>query len=417
MNTQSPDRLVILGNGITALAVARDARRLGLRPLLVDKDDGVAMATRCARVQLLHGPLQEIAIPWLCALAREQPSQLIATSDDWLRILLAHRDDLESSYARVLHPANEQLAICLDKPRFAAWCVQHGLRTPRQFQLAELIDDAALPCPMLLRPAHTRHAVLPALIPKAREITSRAELLHYAARFRRVGLQPVLTESLLGRPLRQYSVGFARQQAQILTVVAHKLRPLPAACATGSLVEEAPDAPLEALGRQVAQLLDYRGIGELEVLRDLATGEDFLIELNARPWLQFALGEATGRDLLGLASGVQRKPAQPRRTSARWVDMRADLRACFARPDGLVRSGQLGLRAYLASLARAHLFACWSLRDPGPFWRELRDLVSRRWRPDAPGPGRIRAAGSAAERHPPASPPPAADWKNSSGWE
>lgn len=429
--TPISERLVILGSGITALAVARDARRLGLQPLLVDTEAGIAMASRSARSQVLGGTAQELDPQWLAGLGRQHRSQLMATSDEWLRLLMRHREELEDSYARILHPSNQVLATCLDKQRFAAWCAQNALRTPRQFRVADLPQSGALPCPLLLRPVETRHALPPALVPKACEVSSHAELLHCAAGLRRAGLHPVLTESLLGRPLRQYSVGFARQDGQTLVVVAQKLRPLPAACATGTLVETVADAALEALGRQVAGLLDYRGIGELEVLRDLATGEDFLIELNARPWLQFALGEATGKDLLALATGARcaishaarthvpqagAPQARAPRDSARWLDFRADLRACFAR-GGLVRTGQLGLTAYLASVARARLFACWSPRDQRPFWRELRDLLSRPWRPGAPDPRRTRAGGSAARPHWPASRPPAADWKNSSGWE
>lgn len=414
---QISTRLVILGSSITALAVARDARRLGLQPLLVDTSAGIAMASRCTRGRLLRGPVESIDPSWLAALGRAQRSQLIATGDDWLRWLLAHREQLQSAYARVLHPANDALATCLDKQRFAAWCARHGLPTPRRFRLADVLQSGTLPCPLLLRPAQTRHAVPSAVIPKACEVESRAELLRHVASLRRAGLQPVLTESLLRRSLRQYSVGFARQHGQTLVMVAQKLRPLPAACATGTLVETVADAALEALGEQVAQLLDYRGIGELEVLRDTATGEDFLIEVNARPWLQFALGQATGRDLLGLATETDSAAPRAPRASARWLDFRADLRACFAKQDGMVRSGQLGLAAYLSSIAGAREFACWSARDPAPFWRETRNLFSRLWRPAAPGPRSARAGGSAAAAHHPASPRPAAGLKNSSGWE
>jgi len=395
---QRPERLVILGSGITALAVARDARRLGLSALIMDTQAGMAMTSRQAYSRILRDA-EDMTLPGLVALAREQPSLLIATSDEWLRFLLLHRGELDAEFARVLHPASAQLATCLDKQRFAAWCGAHGLRTPRQFTLAELLQSAALPCPLLLRPAETRHAASPAEVPKARQVSSRAELLLQLAGLERVGLQPVLTESLLGRPLRQYSVGFARHGGQTLTVVAHKLRPLPAACAAGTLVQTVPDAALDALGRQVAELLDYSGIGELEVLRDLRSGEDFLIEVNARPWLQFPLGEATGSDLLGLVTDMRNDAAARAGTRARWLDFRGDLRACFARPDGLVRSGQLGALDYLASLLRARRFACWSLRDQRPFWNGLRDLLTRPWRPAAPDPERIRAGGSAVARH------------------
>ena len=68
---------------------------------------------------------------------------------------------------------------------------------------------------------------------------------------------------------------------------------------------------VEQLARNAIERLDYFGIGEAEILRDKQTGEDYLIEINARPWLQYALAPASNHDFLGLVLGLPLAANQP----------------------------------------------------------------------------------------------------------
>lgn len=411
-------RLVILGSGITALAVARSAQRLGMQPVIFDKQARIASA--CKYVQLeIHPQLVPDSLALrLAALGRECPSYLIATADEWLRFVLIHRTELESAYQRILHPENTTLSICLDKQKFATWCEARKLPIPRHYRLdqdAEL-NEHDLNFPLLLRPAETAHADTSRI--KAVEVNSAAELAYRLEELNSAGLKPVLAESLLSRSLSQYSVGFARIDGQMLTVVARKLRPLPDACAPGTLVEAVEDRQANLLARRVADLLDYNGIGEIEILRDTVTGQDFLIEVNARPWLQFSLASATQRDLLAFIMRDKVNFGEQRQTRrVRWLDFRGDLRICFKPYRGLVRAGRLGLLKYLHSIGCANTFAYWSFADRRPFWRGVGELFRRPNRPDAPGPGKIRAPESVPLRHWRSLQRPDVDWKNSSGWE
>lgn len=417
----APDRLVILGSGITALAVARRAHRLGMEPVIFDIQAQTAALSRLARIEIPREARRARMLERLEQLGRERRSFLVSTADAWLQFLIMHRSQLDAAYHHVLHPSNDALSICLDKERFARWCEQCALPSPRHYRIDDpsRLDDCELDFPLLLRPAETLHSASePAL--KAVEVHSREQLRQHLQALDGVNRRPVLSESLLGRQLTQFSVGFARHRGQMLTVVARKLRPLPAACAPGSLVATTTNAGVESLARRVAVLLDYEGIGEVEILQDAASGENFLIEVNPRPWLQFALAAATGRDLLGLA--VADEPAaanaQVPAGHARWLDFRADLRACFAAPDGLVRRGRLGPWTYLRSILAAREFARWSRSDQGPFWRDLLDLLRlARYRPAAPGRGTPRAGGSGRPHHLRSLRQPGADWRSSSGSE
>jgi len=412
------DKLVILGSGITALAVSRCARRLGLQPVVFDTTAELAASSRFVDTEIHPEPWRESILARLLHLGERGRSLLICTADAWLQFLILHRPQLESAYARILHPPSEVLSLCLDKGRFADWCERNGLPAPRRFHLDDPAQAGAddLPFPLMVRPAETLHSTADSGAIKAVEVRTREALDLQLKQLTRANRQAVLCESLLGRPLVQHSVGFARHGSSILTVVARKVRPLPEACGPGTFVETAENFAVEALARQVALLLDYQGIGEIEILEDTRSGEYFLIEVNPRPWLQFGLGAATGRDLLGL---VTRNESQcdSSLATARWLDLRGDLRTCFRRPGGLIPTHRLGLWAWLRSIASVNVFARWSACDQAPFWHEILDMLRGMRNRNAPGHGTTPAGGSGSPRRSRSWRQPGAGWRSWSGSE
>ncbi|MDQ2639061.1 MAG: hypothetical protein M3Y79_00530 [Pseudomonadota bacterium] len=418
MNALPADKLVILGSGITALAVSRCARRLGMQPVIFDTAAELAASSRLVETEIQPEPWRDSILARLVQLGEKGRSLLICTADAWLQFLILHRPQLETAYARILHPPSDVLSLCLDKGRFTDWCTQNNLPAPRRYHLDDPAQAEAdeLPFPLMVRPAETLHSTADAGAIKAVEVRTREELDLQLKQLTRANRQAVLCESLLGRPLVQHSVGFARHGTRILTVVARKLRPLPEACGPGTLVETAGNSAVEALARQVAQLLDYQGIGEIEILEDTRSGEYFLIEVNPRPWLQFALGAATGRDLLGLVTRDQPQ-CDASRDTARWLDLRADLRTCFRRPHGLVPTRQLGLWEWLCSIASVNVYARWSVSDQAPFWHEILDMLRGTRRRSAAGRGTTPSGGSGSPPRSRSWRQPGAGWRSWSGSE
>jgi predicted ATP-grasp superfamily ATP-dependent carboligase len=212
-------------------------------------------------------------------------------------------------------------------------------------------------------------------VPKAVEARSAAELAERLAEFARAGVKALVTESLLGRRLTQFSVGAARRDGTMLSFVAVKRRPLPDVCAVGSYVELRPDARVEALARRALEALDYHGIAEVEILRDEDAGRDYLIEINARPWVQYALGPASGHDFLAFLRDPRSFDAsRALKSGRRWLNLSADLYYGFSRSVGLVRRGRIPAGDYFASLVRANTFAYFAPGDLGPLWRSLRGM-------------------------------------------
>ena len=372
----APPRLIILGSSVTSLAVARNAADLGMRPVVMDTVNDIATSTRRAEVWLLPGAQPDVLLKQLAQFAEGRPAWLIATSDAWLRFVSRYRETLQQQFSEILHPDNASLAICLDKADFARWCTAQCLPVPRSYDPARMLTDTAnLPFPLLLRPQQSSNASR-TTVPKAVEARNSSELARWMAVFEAAGVTPLVTESLLGRRLTQYSVGAARRANALMTFVAIKRRPLPEICAVGSYVELVPNDAVEAIARQALEALDYHGIAEVEVLHDEESGQDYLIEINARPWVQCGLGVASGHDLLAFMLDPSRfDPRRAAKTGRRWINLSADLYYSFSRSVGFVRDGRVPLGRYVSSVLRANTFAYLSWADPGPAWRNLRQFV------------------------------------------
>jgi predicted ATP-grasp superfamily ATP-dependent carboligase len=369
----SVPRLVILGSSLTALAVARNAARLGMSPVIVDTQAGIAASTRKARVEIVAGGDEASALGRVVAHAEPAPAWLIATSDAWLRFLIAHRALLELRFAEILHPGNAVLADCLEKGRFARWCADKGIPAPTSYAVATVQQDpASVRFPVLVRPAQSAHASR--AVPKAVEAGSMDELRRWLDVYAHAGLSPSITQSRLGLDLVQYSVGASRRGQAMTAIVAVKRRPLARQCAVGSYVELESDTDAEALATRALCAMDYHGIAEVEILRDRANGADYVIEINPRPWIQYGLAEAAGRDLLAfqLAPGTARGRVVT--SGRRWMNLPADLYYCFSRSAGVVRSGEISVGDYIRSLLRANTFAHLALDDPAPAWRSMVEL-------------------------------------------
>lgn len=368
-------RLVILGGSLTALALIRAAHRLGVPVTVLCADRQIACLSKLAA----HVTVDEFDDDALLAALRALPdlagSALVCDGDRMLRFLRRHRDELDAAVGLILHPGNDVLDICLDKAACGWWCRAQDIPTPTTYEVDDALTRVSPPpaYPILIRPEETQHGT-GRDVPKAMELHNDEDLAIVLERFRKAGVRPVVTESLLVVGLRQFSIGVARRtDGETRVVTAEKLRPLPHHCAAGSYVRtlEAPAARDMALAAMAD--LDYFGIAELEILHDPETGQYHLIEINARPWAQFSIALAAGVDMLGFLLDRER-PEQAR--PAAWIDFGGDLYFAFS-SQGAVRGKELSLFAWLRSVLGANAYAYWDRADCGPFWRKLRELAGR----------------------------------------
>jgi predicted ATP-grasp superfamily ATP-dependent carboligase len=124
--------------------------------------------------------------------------------------------------------------------------------------------------------------------------------------------------------------------------------------------------------------LGFHGIFGIEWLMDRDSGEFYLIDFNARPFL--SIGHLTDSglnlphlaylDLVGQLSPPERTPVL---RHLFWVDLLRDLDARAAQAPG----ARLSLPHYVAQLARCRSFGYLSLSDPTPAMARAAELMRR----------------------------------------
>ena len=361
--------LIVLGSSLTALAVVRAGRRKGLRCLMLDDQAGPASTTSAAEFRRLAAHDLASITEATDRLSIAAGIAVVADSDRWLRFVRDHGAALAAQGWLVLHPGAATIDTCLDKSAFLKWCSSNRLAAPRWYDATK--PDAIGPdaYPLMLRPEWTQHSS-GAGLPKAIEIRDSRQLAYWLDRFAAVHVEPSLCESLLRDGLRQFSVAAARaRDGTLSTFVAEKLRPQADQCAGGTFVVPEKHEDAERLATDALRKLDFFGIAEVEVLFDPAERRAYLVEINARPWLQYGLAYACGHDFLAHLLGASGDGAPRRSGSHAWLYFSSDLYACFARSDGLVRRRRIGVAHYLRSLLAADVYAVWDWRDPGPALR------------------------------------------------
>jgi predicted ATP-grasp superfamily ATP-dependent carboligase len=369
--------LVILGSTQTALAVVRNAHRLKIKPIVFDITHGIATKSSLTESVVVASNPESELLSRLTQLVKDESTYLIATGDEWLEFLVQYRTQLDGVFSKILHPPNEVLCICLQKRNFSMWCTQNDIPTPKIFTMEELdTNKDLLNFPLFIRPIKTHHTESHLKIPKALEIYNEKELEYWLDYYVSSGVEPLISESLLNQNLIQYSIAAARVGEQCISFVAEKKRPLAEACAVGTYVELCTNDTVETVARNVLERLDYQGIAEVEILHSLDTGSNYVIEINARPWLQYTLSFAAGYDFLGflIRPDIDYFP-KTKFKEKYWIDFVNDFYTCFAKHGGLVRHRKIGILDYIKSLLKANVYAKFDVRDLRPCLSDLRELV------------------------------------------
>lgn len=366
----SINTLVVLGSTLTALAVVRVAKRSGMYCVILDDTAGPAAVSRMAEFRRLASADANAIRASASDLMGRSGVAVIADCDRWLRFIRDNRPSLAAAGWEILHPQAQALKICLDKTAFLVWCHEHGFDAPRPYPEATVAQLAADAYPLMIRPEWTQHST-PTGLPKAIEVRKPTELRYWLDRYAATRVAPSICESLISENLVQFSVGAARNTAgEVLTFLAEKVRPRAEQCGGGTFVRPATHIPAEQLAVRVLNALDFFGIAEVEILYDSVTRRMSLIEVNARPWLQYGLPYACGCDLLAHALGSQREKRE-RNSGHAWIHFVPDLRVCFSPTGGLVRAGRVTLSAYILDVLHADVHALFDWRDPMPILREV----------------------------------------------
>lgn len=292
------------------------------------------------------------------------------------------RDTL-SQWFEIVLPDHEVVEMLMDKARFQTFAEDHGFPVPRTrtVRTNEDVESAAadLRYPVVLKPSYRSSTWTAHTTEKALEAEDREALLETWSRVGTWADEFVVQEWIRGGVDELYScnVYFSRAGELLASFVARKLRQWPPDTGQSALGEECRNDEARDLSIALLRAAGYRGLGYVEVKRDVVDGRHMIVEPNVgRPTGRSAIAEGGGVPLLYTmycdATGRPLpEPREQRYTGVKWIHLRRDFQASVV----LWRRGDLTVRDWIRSLRGRKVYAVWSIRDPLPFFLDIAEAI------------------------------------------
>lgn len=392
---------------ITGLQTTRILARYGVPVIGIAEDPHhFACRTRRCRHKIIASTRSEQLVEALERVAQQQNTRpvLVPCTDTSVLLISRFRERLHAHF-RIALPAEEVVEMLLDKKAFCEFAREQELPIPRTFFLRSRNDavraSRQIQFPCILKPPLKTPRWEQATKTKAFKPESAEQLLEIYDRCAPWADLLMLQEWIAGTDAELYSCNcyFDRQGQPQGVFTARKLRQWPPQTGTSCLGEECRNDDLREVALRLFRAVDFRGLGYLEMKRDVRSGRQLIIEPNiGRPTGRSAIAEAGGVELLytmycDLAGLAPPEAGTQSYRGAKWIYWRQDLRSAFH----YWRRGELTLVEWLRSLAGRKSTAVFSWSDPLPFCADWLGTVAKFFRrPVAPPLGRASDAGGVA---------------------
>jgi predicted ATP-grasp superfamily ATP-dependent carboligase len=369
---------VVLGSGVTALAVVRALRRHGIATHVMGPPGDIASRSRGALPTRLAHDVGANRIASLEAISWPDHGVLIPCDDDWLLAVAQFVDERRGGSFSSITPPVAAVEQMLDKGAFADVLDEIGIPRPRTWavrtadDLAE-IEDGELAA-FFLKPRDSKRFTEDFGV-KALPIRDRRhaeqQLALAVARGHEMIAQEFVASDAGGNVCLD---GFVDRHGRFAAIIARRrlrMYPVPFGNTTDTVT-----VPLSDVSEAVSSLqrlfdrIGHRGLFEAEFMLDRSSGKHKIIEVNARPWWQIQLVGDAGVDVVHMAYldalGVDVAPQTWYAIGKRWVHTIPDLRSRWHARDGS------GVRPHAAQRWWRATHAVFQTTDPVPGLVQLR---------------------------------------------
>jgi predicted ATP-grasp superfamily ATP-dependent carboligase len=364
---------ILARHGVPMVGLAADLRHFGARTRV------------CERILHVETASEELirCLEWLGP-SLTRPAVLYPCTDQSVLLLSRHRDRLSPWYHVVL-PAHEVVEMLMDKVSFYTHADGAGLPIPATRILTDRADAERaareLTYPSILKPPLRSATWETNASVKVIKVSDAQELLSVYDRVMGWADTLLVQEWVEGGDDALYSCNcyFDADSRPLVTFVARKLRQWPPHTGTSALGEECRNDEVLAETVRLFSGVGYRGLGYLEMKRDVRTGRHYIIEPNiGRPTGRSAIAEGGGVellytmycDVLGLPMPTN---TEQRYVGTKWVDLRRDCQSAVY----YWRRGELSAAEWRRSLRGPKAHALLSADDPLPFIVDLLHSASK----------------------------------------
>jgi len=307
-----------------------------------------------------------------------QKAVLFPCTDGVVRLISRHRQQLEPWYHTVL-PDPEVVEKLMDKVEFYTFAQKEGFPIPatRILYSRQDAEEASkqINFPCVLKPPSRSGKWAANTKLKAFKASSPDELLGLYNKYHQWAEALIVQEWVDGTAADLYSCNcyFDANAQPLVTFVARKLRQWPPKTGQSSLGEECRNDVVLNETIRLFRSVNYRGLGYVEMKRDVPSGNYYIIEPNiGRPTGRSAIAEAGGVELLhtmycdavGLPLPENR---EQKYGNVKWIHLRRDTQSALY----AWRHKELTVKEWWQSLRGRKAYALFSWRDPMPFVADL----------------------------------------------
>jgi predicted ATP-grasp superfamily ATP-dependent carboligase len=376
--------VVLQASGPNALGIVRSLARGGIPVIACDHRLGaLGLVSRYTRPAVLPDAASEPQrfVDELIRLGRRLPRRgvLFATHDEALAAIGPRESELDAYFHRPWSPW-PAMRRALDKAEQHRAAHGIGFPVPRTVTPKDESDVSAaareLRFPLVLKPEEAtgfRREF-------RRQVLEAADAEQLQAQWERAAAyRPSISEVIPGDDSALWTLGSYRdaQGRPLASFTGRKLRQWPPGFGTARAAEARWDPDLAGRCHELLDALEFHGISQVEVKRDVRDGRDYLIEVNPRSWLWIGLATACGvnipeachLDALGRAPA----PAAGHPGGRRWTLLLKHLAASA----GEIRRGEWALGPLARTLRPPLTDGVIDLRDPRPTIAQLKGYVRR----------------------------------------
>lgn len=362
--------IIIIGSTVTALSVIRSAIRNKYNVFLIDNVKGIAFYSKYIN-EKNSVVVKDSCTDFVIKFSKKTNNNyyLIATSDNSLNEIILNRYAIEKSGIDIIHPENIILNTCLNKNKFYQWCCENNFNHPLVYNdiIKNNIHDSNIKYPLLVRVAEKTIDNLKLNFPKVVIVDNAFSLEKIISYCQVNNIECIISESLLGQQLIQYSVPVAIAGKRITSFVAKKVRPFPEQCAVGSYVELSVNKKIEEIAVDLLVRMNFQGIAEVEILFSITKNVPYIIEVNPRPWTQYSLAVKSHHNFLKFIIDTDNyKYNTEIKSGMAWIDINMDLFFCFSRSVGLIKKDKIKLIDYIKSMMHVRTFSDFDIFDLKP---------------------------------------------------
>jgi D-aspartate ligase len=365
---------VVFGGDVTGLAVIRALGRSGV-PVVVASSDKNLARSRWHR-PAPGEPIEELSDgPQVAEYLRILPfprAVLIPASDHWALALASLPASVADSYPATV-AASQTLQTFIDKERFAAAAEEFEVPAPRTVRVTgvESLDEVAeADLPRFFLKPRDSQLFAKRFGVKGLRLAGRSDAAELVRKVASEQLEVVLQEFIPGPPTAHVFLDGYVDRAGVMRacLARQRLRMHPPEFGNSTLSVTIPLGDVSPALESLRRLFDgtgFVGFFDAEFKHDARDGRFKIFEVNARPWWQLELAEASGLDLCLMAYrdalGFPLSSAPGYRVGRRWVHPLPDFRAWWAGRKGAGNVGGFPLRSWVGGAN-----ALFSRDDPMP---------------------------------------------------